>query len=355
MQAHRYGKVILIAAIFCAVRCTQQAPKDVVLEEEELAPLAPINAKPKLSDYGFFDAPLKQLKAQGRVFPYDVNAQLFTDYALKKRFIMLPKGSVMNYHAEDVFEFPIGTVLIKNFFYPADFREPEENIRLLETRLLIRESETWQALTYVWNEEQADAYLEVGGSTIPVRWISERGKEKSINYLVPNMNQCKSCHQRGDKLSPIGPSARQLNNEHGQNQLEHWSNLGLLAGLPSSNIPRLASYADESKSIDQRARAWLEVNCGHCHREDGPAKTSGLHLLATGKNQFELGIGKPPVAAGKGSGGLKYDIVPGKPEESILYYRIQSVDPGVMMPELGRTIVHQEGLQIIEDWIRSLR
>jgi hypothetical protein len=78
-------------------------------------------------------------------------------------------------------------------------------------------------------------------------------------------------------------------------------------------------------------------------------------LLADVKNPFELGVGKPPVAAGRGSGGLNYDIVPGKPEQSILYYRIKSDDPGVMMPELGKKLVHEEGVKLVEQWIREMK
>lgn len=67
-----------------------------------------------------------------------------------------------------------------------------------------------------------------------------------------------------------------------------------------------------------------------------------------------LGIGKAPVAAGKGSGGRMFSIVPGSPDESILVYRIESTDPGVMMPEMGRRLVHEEGVSLIREWIQSM-
>jgi hypothetical protein len=158
---------------------------------------------------------------------------------------------------------------------------------------------------------------------------------------------------------PIGPTARQLNGSikgHEENQLVAMAANGWLAGLPSINqVARLVSYDNEQEALDTRARAWLEVNCAHCHRTDGPAKNSGLHLLASTGNPYELGIGKAPVAAGRGSGGLNYDIVPGKPDASILYYRINSDDPGVMMPELGKKLVHEEGVKLIEQWIREMK
>ena len=110
----------------------------------------------------------------------------------------------------------------------------------------------------------------------------------------------------------------------------------------------------ETGDLAGRARAWLDVNCGHCHRQEGPAKNTGMYLLAAEVDPYKLGIRKPPVAAGRGSGGLQFGIVPGDPEASILHYRINSLDPGVMMPELGRKLKHKEGIQLIEEWISSL-
>ena len=176
------------------------------------------------------------------------------------------------------------------------------------------------------------------------------------------MNQCKGCHVSDGILKPIGPTARQLNMDFQypdgvDNQLDKWEKLDLLLNLPKTNlIPKIADWDDpHSGSLNLRARAWLEINCAHCHNKNGPAKTSGLFLDYYERNQKSLGINKPPIAAGRGSGDLKYDIVPGDPEHSILIYRFNSTDPGIMMPELGRTLVDKEGLQLIKDWIVSLK
>lgn len=340
--------------------CTQHKPEVIVVEEESLGATTLTSlGEEKLSAYGFFEGDLKDLEPTKGVIHYELNSPLFSDYAYKKRFIKFPEGTFANYSPDDVLDFPEGTVLIKNFYYPADFRKPDEGIRMLETRLLILESGTWKALPYVWNEEQTEAYLDVSGRSIDVSWTHDDGTIKHVNYSVPNLNQCKGCHLRGDKVMPIGPTARQLNGSirgRQKNQLEHLAELGLLHNLPSiSTVGRLVDYDNATEQVDLRARAWLEVNCAHCHRQDGPAKTSGLHLLADVKNLFELGVGKPPIAAGRGSGGLNYDIVPGKPDQSILYYRIKSDDPGVMMPELGKKLVHDEGVKLIEQWIREMK
>ena len=128
--------------------------------------------------------------------------------------------------------------------------------------------------------------------------------------------------------------------------------------LPSdlSKVDQIAVWNDpQSGSLDQRARAWLDINCAHCHRAEGPANTSGLLLSYYETNPTALGIYKTPVAAGRGSGGFSFDIDPGKPDKSILVYRIHSLDPGVMMPEIARKLVHKEGVDLIKQWIKEMK
>jgi uncharacterized repeat protein (TIGR03806 family) len=315
----------------------------------------------KLSQYGFFKGELKNLNPAVGVIPYELNTPLFTDYSYKARFMYIPNGKA-TMESNFNLSFPVGTILIKNFFYPEDFRNEAGNRRILETRLLIHKTVGWEALTYLWNEEQTDAELEYAGDEIPVSWIHYDGQKRNVNYIVPNKNQCKGCHESSKKLVPIGPTARNLNRNLSYsgkniNQLDYLVMSGKLdlGGKNSNEIPGLPQWDDEkSTSVNDRARAWLEVNCAHCHKPDGPAKTSGLDLSYDQNDPGKLGICKVPIAAGRGSGGLHFDIVPGKPEQSILYYRLISNDPGVMMPELGRTMVHKEGVELVARWIKEL-
>jgi uncharacterized repeat protein (TIGR03806 family) len=203
--------------------------------------------------------------------------------------------------------------------------------------------------------------LDVAGDTIDVSWIQADGVARSNNYIIPNANQCKGCHKAGEIMRPIGPKAPNLNrdfaySEGTENQLTHWSRRGVLANAPKATAaPRLAAWDDpRSGTLDARARAWLEINCAHCHSPQGPARNSGLDLLASQQNPTSYGIGKPPVAAGIGSGGLAFDIVPGKPDQSILVFRIASTHPGIMMPELGKRLVHGEGVALVRDWIAAM-
>jgi uncharacterized repeat protein (TIGR03806 family) len=315
----------------------------------------------KLSQYALFagDA-AAQVPAVG-VIPYDLNSPLFSDYAEKYRFVKLPPGTHAVYCAEETFKFPVGTVIAKTFAYPHDARDPSRGRRLIETRILKREPDGWVGLPYVWNDVQTDATLDVAGDIVEVSWVHTDGRPRQNSYIIPNVNQCKGCHKAGEVMMPIGPKARQLNREFAyaegmENQLAHWSRRGTLEGAPPpSDTPRLPVWDDpRSGTVDARARAWLEINCAHCHSPEGPARGSGLDLRVFQQNPTPLGISKPPVAAGIGSGGLDYDIVPGQPDKSILAYRIASTHPGVMMPELGKRLVHEEGVALIRQWITAM-
>jgi uncharacterized repeat protein (TIGR03806 family) len=316
----------------------------------------------KLSAWGIFDGKMSLLKPKKGVVPYMLNTPLYTDYAEKLRFIRLPAGASVQYADKEVLDFPVGTLLIKNFYYSADFRKPGIHKNIVETRLLIREEENWKAITYIWNDEQTDAALEIAGDDKQVSFIDKEGMIQHVRYVIPNQNQCKGCHNYNDKIMPIGPSVSQLNGKYAypsgkENQLVYWKSHGMLKNLPAlASVPQTAVWNDPaSGDLNARARAYLASNCAHCHRREGPAQTSGLFLTADEKNITAFGINKPPVAAGKGSGGRMVDIKPGDAKGSIIWYRMQTTDPGERMPELGRNLVHKEGVALIKEWIDRMK
>jgi len=158
-------------------------------------------------------------------------------------------------------------------------------------------------------------------------------------------------------IAPIGPKARHLNRGYryadgSENQLAHWTAIGYLKGAPDGTAaPKNADWRDIAQPLAARARAYLDVNCGHCHNPNGPADTTALDLTIFAADDRHLGMCKPPVAAGRGTGDHLFDIVPGKPDDSILPYRMTSSEPGVMMPEQGRNTTHREGVALIREWI----
>ncbi len=278
--------------------------------------------------------------------PYALNTPLFSDYADKHRLLFLPPGRAATYTPTGVLDLPVGTVLVKTFAYPAAARE-----RFIETRLLIRKADGWVPNTYVWNAAQTEARLVRSGARVAV---SYRGR--AIDYAVPNVNQCKQCHLQGDAVTPIGPKARNLNGDlDGENQLARLIRVGLLTGAPPlAQVAATPRWDDPRTPVSSRARAYLDSNCAHCHSRAGFASNSGLYLDLEETDPAILGIGKRPVAAGRGSGGLAFAIAPAHPEASILVHRMASDEPGVMMPQFGRTVTHAEGVALIEAWIAAM-
>lgn len=339
-----------------AVACLGAAPTPPGVALDVLLAETPA---PKLADYRLFtDA--RGRAPNARLTPYALNTPLFSDYAEKFRFLYLPPGTKAGYRPDGAFDFPVGAALVKTFAYPADFRRPGENVRYLETRLLIRKPSGWVALAYVWNADQTEAVLKRAGARMEASFVDTQGQPRTVDYAVPNQNQCKECHQLDETLEPIGPKARNLNGDFAyaegpENQLARWSRLGLLAGAPKpAAAPRAARWDDPDEPLEARARAYLDANCAHCHNPRAVASNSGLFLGLEEDRPAALGVGKGPVAAGRGSGGLAVGIEPGHPEASILLFRMASNEPGVMMPELGRSLTHEEGVALIRQWIAGM-
>ncbi len=298
----------------------------------------------RLSDYGFFTDLVLETPA-ARVIAYDLETPLFSDYAAKHRYLYVPAGQKARYAQDAAFDLPVGSAIIKTFGYPQAGR-----FRRLETRLLLRRASGWIALPYVWNAEGSDALLRRAGTRIPVEFTDPAGKPRRISYAVPNQNQCKDCHALSGAIAPIGVKARYLNHD---GQLEKLRAATMLDRVPA-DAPRIARWDDPAARLEDRARAYLEINCAHCHNPAGAASNSGLFLEWSRRDPVALGIGKRPVAAGRGSGGREFAIQPGSPDASILIYRMESVDPGIAMPELGRATVHAEGAQLLREWIATM-
>jgi uncharacterized repeat protein (TIGR03806 family) len=337
---------------------------------------------PKLSDWHVVEVHDGRLQLNDGVVPYDLNTPLFTDYAHKLRTVWMPKGTTAKYRPTDTLDFPVGTVISKTFYYPrtadgkfGDVARNDDysrdfagqgldmaNVRLIETRILVHRKDGWAAIPYVWNDAQTEATLARTGAVLPLTLVGADNAREDFNYVVPDESQCQSCHAQDwidRKVHPIGPKARHINKDYhyasgAENQLAHLAKLGYLSGLPAlAEVPRDANWEDTRATLDARARAYLDINCGHCHNANGAANTTGLTLDVGTPEDRHLGICKPPTAAGQGTGDHFFDIVPGQPDESILPYRLSSKEPGVMMPELGRSTVHREGVALIKAWIAA--
>jgi uncharacterized repeat protein (TIGR03806 family) len=333
-------RLLLPVLAICSVTVGLSAARPVISDAVIAASANPA----KLSEFGFFEGAPDRPSPQ--LIGYSLRTALFSDYAEKQRFIYLPDGQWPTAGQGGRLNFPVGTALIKSFGYPA----ATGKLNILETRVLLHRQDGWVGLPYVWRADGTDADLRVGGTRIPVQF-THQAIDISINYGVPNKNQCKQCHSADDKIMPIGPV---------------WQNMEFGKAADREKLlramPTLASIKPEAKwndrasgSLNERAHSYLRVNCGHCHAPEGSASNSGLFLDGSAKDPAAYGIGKRPVAAGRASGDLDYTIEQGKPERSILINRMKSTDPGIAMPELGRTTVHSEGAALLEEWIAAMK
>ncbi len=330
----RRGLALLGAAVLAltgtlAVRAAARdtpAPSDAAIMGTEIPA--------RLSQFGFFADAMRQLPSE-RVIPYRLNMPLYSDGAEKLRFVYVPWGKTAGADGEGLLQFPVGSALIKTFA----FDEGAER-RLIETRVLLHRAEGWVALPYRWNDDQTEATLALAGGRVDLTTPSG----EAISYRIPNKNQCKECHGLDGTVTPIGPKARNLDRD--------WL---MQMGLSSAGGDVLPLWENRgSADITKAARAYLDVNCAHCHRPGAAASNSGLDLRWEQDDPVKLGILKRPVAAGRGSGGLEFDVLPGHPGRSILTYRMGSKEAGVAMPELGKSTVHQDGLALVERWIAQL-
>jgi uncharacterized repeat protein (TIGR03806 family) len=327
----------------------------------------------KLSDYKFFEGEIKNLEPALHVLPFQPASSLFSDYAHKKRFVWMPPGAKATFVADNkALDLPVGAVLIKTFFYE-DVQNitPVGGTRIVETRLMIRKADGWIFANYVWNTEQTEAYFDNAGSYTQVTW-DQNGTIKSTNYKIPAEEQCIVCHKKrtiNDQgeitetvYTPIGIKPQNLNfgyaYEDGmKNQLTKWIEAGYLEG--NFNYPTaentVIDYSDTSKPLTLRVRSYVDSNCSHCHSDSRHCDYRPMRFaFSESGNPTNMGVcvdtedmqGFPPA--------LSKIVTPGNINRSMMYYRLNTVDEAVRMPLHGRSIIHEEGIAMVEAWINSL-
>ena len=315
----------------------------------------------KLSDYNFFEGDLKDLNPALNVLPYEPASALFTDYAHKKRFIWMPTGVQATYNADNkILVFPTGTVLIKNFYYTTI--QPDNTTKIIETRLMIRQETGWIFAEYLWNEEQTEANLVAGddftnGSSVPITFKKDNDEIVTIDYRIPSDAECLACHKINEIATPIGLKPQNLNYNYNygmytKNQLKKLKDQGYLESYPSSIVSTI-NYKDATQPLELRVRSYLDANCAHCHQDQGRCDYRAIRLsFSETVDPEKLGI---CVLADEAiSSTLQKIISPGNYTKSIMRYRMSINDESERMPLLGRTIVHDEGVALIEEWISSL-
>lgn len=358
---------------------------------------------PLLEQYNLFEDPKdsRSMPHEGGV-PFVVNSKLFADYSTKYRVLFVPPGEKAMYkdgqdgkNPNDAIHFPIGTVIAKTFAFTNEASNTE---RMIETRLLIKRpgqtgKGTWIGLPYIWDEDGV-ARLAMGGGKFKVDWhyrdadTNELLTGKTDSYSVPNANQCITCHGNDDQVSgsvPIAPKPRNLNRAYkpesnfmqgtGQadaeafpavNQLQFWVDKGLLADAPklsindrqiATNVERLPHWNIETDgSVEERMRAYLEVNCQHCHNNRGNSSNTGYYLDHFREVVAIYGVCKVSTAVGSGACNRNHIIVPGDAERSIVTCRLEAnhEEPQKMMPPIARSVSHTEAVALLKNWINNV-
>ena len=250
------GKIFLLV-LFCIATKAFAVESSLILEEQ---------FPKKLSDFSFFKDNKAQIPSEG-VLPYELISSLFSDYSYKQRWVYVPKGMSASFEKDKVLDFPTGSALIKTFYYPIDERDLSLGKKLMETRLLLKKDYGWEAVSYAWNEQQNEAYKKIAGKTINASWIDFMGDERQVRYRVPNVNQCKECHAAEDEITPIGPKAKNINKdfsfqEGDFNQLAYWMKKEIINNSFPEDLVSPVDWRDETKDINDRARSYLDINCG---------------------------------------------------------------------------------------------
>lgn len=360
--------LLLVTIISCSDKGDEYIPVSPVTVDLTQVPY------PKLSDYKFFQGDLKEQIPSLNVIPYEPASSLFSDYAHKKRFVWMPQGTKATYVADSkVLALPDGAALIKTFYYDnVQNISPVGGTRIVETRVMIKKATGWIFAEYVWNSEQTEAYFDLAGSFTDISWKDENNVIKSTSYRIPTEVQCMICHKNKEVIGtteidtyiPIGIKPQNLNFNYTygtetKNQLSKWIEQGYLENnftLPTETNT-VINYNDTSKPLELRVRSYLDSNCSHCHAIDRHCDYRPMRFpfSETGGTNGLTNMGVCVDTQDYSfAPALTKIIKPGNVNRSMLYYRINTTDESFRMPLHGRTVIHEEGVALFEQWINSL-
>lgn len=274
--------------------------------------------------------------------PYDINAPFWSDGVAKERYLAVPDGSSIARTGEGRFDFPAGSVLMKNF---------RQNGALIETRLLMHHPDgAWEGYSYEWDAAQTDATLVAATTTKAVNGLS---------WTFPASADCLRCHT-DSAMFTLGTEIAQLNRDftypstgRTRNQLATLDAVHLFStALPAApaSLSALPSPADTARTLAERARSYLHANCSNCHRPGGGTPTSLDLRYDTALSAS--GACAAPLNGNLGVAGANI-ITPGSPLTSVLYLRMNTRGTN-QMPPFASSIVDTDGAALVASWIQSL-
>jgi uncharacterized repeat protein (TIGR03806 family) len=294
----------------------------------------------RLSELGIFVGSPAHYALRADFVPYEVNVPLYADGAEKRRAVYLPPGARI--HAtDDRWEIPVGAYLVKTFSFPLDLRDPSLGERFVETRFLVRTEGGFVASTYLWNEEQTDAFASQGDLDVAVTFVDRDGRRQDRSFHVPSARDCAGCHAG----RALGWRSRQLDHEH---QIERFLELGLIDAVPADHAVLHDPFGNAP--LDMRARSYLDANCGHCHGEGGSAERTGVLWELENTGLMEL----PLCRRTRSVDGRDRVIVPGHPEGSEFLARLTTSNLRWRMPRGPSRVTDQAGFELLSAWVDAM-
>jgi uncharacterized repeat protein (TIGR03806 family) len=324
-------------------------------------PATPLPAfPPSLSATGCI-ADMSTRTPAASLIPFEVRTPLWSDGAKKHRFIILPGNQSIGFTMEGAWQFPVGTMFMKEFLLDDD-NDAATPERIMETRFLIKRSDTaWEGYSYMWDRERKDAFL-LDGSEIegyPMQPGALDSSGASIHrHTFPDRTQCLLCHNAAAGRA-LGLQTGRMNTDHDydgfvENQLKAMDYVSLFsAPLPAAPdaLPRFAQPADDTASLESRARSFLYANCSHCHQPGGTTPVALDFRYETSFADTKT-CGVTPRYAIAQIPGAKI-ITPGSAAQSELFFRLSHRDAN-QMPPIATLIVDPVGVDVVQRWIDSL-
>lgn len=341
MKMKKYFILSLSVLALLIASCGSDDDGYVATDDGEPDPIVPLTFETNLSDMEVYSGLLSDLTPAEDVHLFELNSKLFTDYAHKQRLLRLPDGEAMQYDGtSNLPDFPDNTLISKTFYYYEDESNTSSNKIIIETRVLIKTEGTWKLGNYKWNEDQTEAVYTDNSSQVSVSYLNAEGITQDITYQIPANDDCITCHHIYEENVPIGPKLRNMNfnpqnGEINMNQLQFFINEGLLEGLSDvSEVTVLPDWEDEANfDIFERGRGYIDINCAHCHLPGGYVPT-GFLLDFRLETDFET----TGIYSHRGQ----------------IESRIQSVTPTYLMPQLGRSIVHDEAVVMLLEYLEAI-
>lgn len=309
-----------------------------------------------LSETGAFADTARLVPSPG-LLPYDLAVAFWSDGAHKSRWISVPEGRI-GFSPTGEWRFPAGTVFVKTFELPVGSGNPGAT-RRLETRLLVRDSQGGvYGVVYKWRPDNSDADLLDSEETDAISVKSATGDIVEQPWYYPSRKDCLACHN-AKAGGVLGVNTRQMNRPYlypsgiSDNELRAWNHIGLFEpGFKDEDVPgfaQLASANDETRSLEDRARSYLDANCAQCHRPGGTVVDFDARYETSLEKQ---GLVNGPVLIDEGIDRARI-IAPRDVWRSIAFMRMNTAG-SIRMPPLARETIDQAGVALLRDWITSL-